>query len=144
MCSDEQLLRQTISELGENVGKSLREEAYSCNTIKIKLRWPDFTTLTRQLTLSSSTDQDKQIISVALALFDKVWKPGKAVRLIGVGVSGLVTNVHQLSLWDDAPKHKSIKENQLLEALDELRERYGEHAIRPASDLPVRKRDSTD
>ena len=134
---DEQQLRRTLCDLAEHVGKSLRKEGYSYTTIKIKLRWPDFTTITRQLTLSSPTDQDKQIIDVALLLFGKVWKPCKAVRLLGVGVSGLESHAHQLTLWDNAPKVTKNKENHLQEALDELRERFGQEAIRKASDLPI-------
>lgn len=100
----EQHLRQTLRNLSENVGEQLRKAGYSAVTIKVKLRWPDFTTVTRQLTLASPTDQDNHIAAAATILFEKAWKPGKPVRLIGVGVSGLGTPAHQLTIWDDLPK----------------------------------------
>jgi DNA polymerase-4 len=133
--SDEQHLLRTLRELSENVGKHLRKEGYSAATIKLKLRWPDFTTLTRQITLPTPTDQDNQITSAALALFMKVWEPGKAVRLIGVGVSGLGSPSPQLSLWGDAPKYTDEKDSKLQAVLDDLHQRFGQQSICHASDL---------
>ena len=97
---DEVYLRTTLKELSGGVSKRLKSANRSGVTIKLKIRWPDFKTITRQITLPFSTDQDIQIYSAALQLFQKEWKPGKAVRLIGVGVSGLRHPSHQLSLWD--------------------------------------------
>lgn len=102
--NNEQHLRQTLRHLSENVGEQLRKDGYSATTIKIKLRWPDFTTITRQLSLPAPTNQDNQIAKTANMLFEKVWKPGKPVRLIGVGVTKLGSPAHQLTLWDDNPK----------------------------------------
>jgi nucleotidyltransferase/DNA polymerase involved in DNA repair len=53
------------------------------------------------MTLSQPNDQDSEIILVAMQLFEKVWKPGRAVRLIGIGVSGLRPPIHQLSFWGE-------------------------------------------
>ena len=135
--SDEQHLRQTLRELSENVGKQLRKEGYSALTIWLKLRWPNFTTLTRQVTLPSPTNQDIQIISASLLLFEKVWKSGNPVRLLGVGVSGLCSPVRQLSLWDDLTEKSGHKSRQLQDALDEVRQRFGRRAIRRGSDFDV-------
>lgn len=99
--SDEQQLRRTIQSLAYEVGHRLRARGYSGATIKLKLRWPDFSTITRQLTLSGPSDQDQQIAAAALALFERAWRRGKPVRLIGVGISGLNQNARQLSLFDD-------------------------------------------
>lgn len=99
--SDGEQLRRTLRELAESIGKNLRQEGYLGSTIKLKVRWPDFTTVTRQMTLRAPTDQDDLIAGAALALFEKLWTPGKAVRLIGVGVGGLGSHPRQLSLWDE-------------------------------------------
>lgn len=107
--SDGRQLRLTLHELAVNIGKSLRRDGYTGATVKLKLRWPDFTTLTRQTTLSLPTDKDDLIANAALMLFEKVWSPGKAVRLIGVGVSGLGAPTHQLSLWEDSPKEPALE-----------------------------------
>ena len=107
------------------VSKQLRRNNLAGRTIKLKLRWPDFTTLTRQTTLDSPTDQEQEIERVALELIRSVRKPNQAVRLIGVGVTGLGQPVRQLGLWDMG----SEKERKLQEAVDELRQKFGKDII---------------
>ena len=98
---DETTLRTTVFELSEMVGRRLRASSLSATTVKLKIRWPDFTTLTRQMTLTHPTDQDSEISTIALQLLGKIWKSSQPVRLIGVGVSGLKPPHNQLSLWND-------------------------------------------
>jgi DNA polymerase-4 len=98
---EEAYLRTTLKELSEGVSERLKSASRAGVTIKLKIRWPDFTTITRQITLPVPTDQELQIYNAALQLFEKVWRPGKAVRLIGVGVSGLKQPIQQLSLWEN-------------------------------------------
>lgn len=97
--ADAQKLRRCIYEMSETVANHLQKAGYACSTVKLKLRWPDFTTLTRQVTLSVPSDQTPRIYHAALALFEKTWQPGKHVRLLGVGVSKLVPPTQQLDLW---------------------------------------------
>jgi DNA polymerase-4 len=123
---DDRLLANTLRELSAEVGRRLRRAGIAGSTVRIKLRWPDFTTLTRQVTLSQPTDQDEEIYRLALNLLGKVRAKGKAVRLIGVGVSGLRPPLRQLGLWDA----DSEKSRRLQEALDTVRTRFGEKAIR--------------
>lgn len=122
---DDAVLQKTLREMSAEVGKQLRRNNLAGKTIKLKLRWPDFTTLTRQTTLSSPTDQDDEIERVALELLKAVRKPNQAVRLIGVGVTGLGEPIRQLGLWEMG----SEKQRKLQEAVDELREKYGEDII---------------
>lgn len=122
---DISILRKTISKLAERVGQRLRRSGYHCTTIKLKIRWQDFTTLTRQITLNKSTNQDTIIITCACQLFENVWQKGKKVRLLGVGVSGLNFSPLQLSLWDVS----SDQDKHLQEAIDQLRSRYGNQII---------------
>jgi DNA polymerase-4 len=135
--ADRERLKRTLQHQAEQVGFRLRRNRLCGNTVRLKLRWPDFTTLTRQLTLDSATDQDGVIIQAAFELFDRVWEPGKAVRLLGVGVSGLTPCAHQLSLWDTGNE----KERRLLSALDELRERFGEQAVQRGTALKKSRRE---
>jgi DNA polymerase IV len=123
---DDKVLEKTLREHSAQVGRKLRETNLAGFTIKLKIRWPDFTTLTRQVTLEHSTDQDAEIEKSALGLMKAVRKPGQAVRLIGVGVSGLGPPIRQLALWDTS----SEKSRRLQEAVDELREKYGDKVIR--------------
>jgi DNA polymerase-4 len=124
--SDDKVLADTLRELSAEVGHRLRKGEMAGTTVKIKLRWPDFTTLTRQLTLPQPTDQDEQIYATALSLLGKVRPKGKAVRLIGVGVSGLGAPLRQLELWGQ----QGERSRKLQQTLDELRARFGEKAIR--------------
>jgi DNA polymerase-4 len=123
--ADQKRLEDTLQEMSAQVAYRLRKEGLNGSTVRIKLRWPDFSTHTRQLTLQQPTDQDGIIYHVARQLFHSLWQPGLAVRLLGVGVSGLATQVYQMSLFDGANE----KERRLLAALDSLRQRYGEEAV---------------
>ena len=114
-----------IKNLSEKVGQRLRRKKLSGRTIRLKIRWPNFDTITRQLTLNQPTNHDSVIFSSAKSLFEKIWTEGDGVRLIGVGVSKLESDIHQLSLLD----RDFEKEKMLLEAMDDLQERFGEGVI---------------
>jgi DNA polymerase-4 len=123
---DDQSLEKTLLEMSDEVGSRLRKNNLAGTTVKLKIRWPDFTTLTRQVTLSGTTNQGSEIAETALGLLRKVRKPGQAVRLIGVGVSGLGEPMRQLELWG----MDSEKERKLQAVVDELREKFGDNAIK--------------
>jgi DNA polymerase-4 len=123
---DDAVLQKTLREMSAEVGRQLRRNNLAGKTIKLKLRWPDFTTLTRQTTLTNPTDQDDEIERVALELLKAVRKPFQAVRLIGVGVTGLGQPIRQLGLWDA----DSEKERRLQDVVDELQEKYGRNVIK--------------
>ncbi len=59
--ADGAALRRTLSDLAESVGARLRQAGLAGNTIRLKLRWPDFQTITRQTRLEQPTDQDGEI-----------------------------------------------------------------------------------
>jgi DNA polymerase IV len=123
---DDTSIEKTLLDLSAEVGRRLRRKELAGTTVKLKIRWPDFTTLTRQVTLPSTTNQDNEIAETALTLLRKIRKPGQAVRLIGVGVSGLGMPMRQLELWEPGAE----KERKLQTTLDELREKYGDNAIK--------------
>ena len=122
---DDKLLQKTLREMSAEVAKQLRKNNLAGKTIKLKIRWPDFTTLTRQTTLNNPTDQEEEIAEAVLDLLKTVRKPNQAVRLIGVGVSGLGAPIRQLGLWD-VDNEKSRK---LQEAVDTLQEKFGKDVI---------------
>jgi DNA polymerase-4 len=122
---DDQVLQKTVKEMSAEVGAQLRRNNLAGKTIKLKLRWPDFTTLTRQTTFDHPTDQEDDIAKAALDLLKSVRKPNQAVRLIGVGVSGLSQPFRQLGLWDT----NNEKAQKLQQAVDELREKFGKKII---------------
>ena len=123
---DDKSIEKTLTDLSAQVGRRLRKNELAGSTVKLKIRWPDFTTLTRQVTLPSTTNQDNEIATTALGLLKKIRKPGQAVRLIGVGVSGLGEPMRQLELWEAG----SEKERKLQDVVDKLKEKYGEDAIK--------------
>jgi DNA polymerase-4 len=126
---DDKVLEQTLREQSAEVARQLRKNELAGSTVKLKIRWPDFTTLTRQTTLQYRTDREEEIEKAALDLLRSVRKPQQAVRLIGVGVTGLGPPIRQLSLWDN----QSEKERKLQETVDELQEKYGRNVIKRGS-----------
>ena len=123
---DQKTLEKTLREQSRDVARQLRKNDLAGKTVKIKIRWPDFTTLTRQVTLPTSTDNEDEIYRAAVKLMNTVRKPNQAVRLLGVGVSGIGAPVRQLSLWDAG----SEKSRKLQEVVDELQAKYGKGVIR--------------
>ncbi len=73
---DDTSLEQTVREQAAEVARQLRKNNLAGTTIKLKLRWPDFTTLTRQITLSQPTDQGEELSKMALDLMRAVRKSG--------------------------------------------------------------------
>ena len=118
-------VEKSLNKLADKVSNRLKKKNLRGKTIQIKLRWSDFTTLTRQNTLSKPTNDSQIIQQTAKKLLDQVWEEGQMARLIGVGVSNLDTEAQQLGLWDTEVK----KDLQLEEALTELRGKYGENVI---------------
>ena len=128
--SDLATLEKTLREQANDVSKTLQRKQMIDNTVKLKLRWSDFTTLSRQSHLSIATNDSEQIVNASLALLRKVWN-GQAVRLIGVGVSGLGEDVRQLGLWDTPDP----RQERLYEAMQKVQQKFGKGAIKRASEM---------
>ncbi len=129
--SDKIELRRNLLAMSEELGSRLRKETSAGSTVRIKIRWPDFKTITRQVKLSQPTNQDQEIFKNALELLEADWKEGQKVRLLGVSVADLGDEVRQLSLFDQSWE----QDERLLEAIDRIREKYGRRALRRASTL---------
>lgn len=131
---DPKELQSTLLRLSEQVGARLRQLGWQARTISLKLRYEDFTTITRQVTLDEPTDIDAEIYELARVLWEKAWQRSRPVRLLGVGVHNLVRGGRQLSLFgetsDELQREKLRRLNQ---AVDRIRGRYGGHALERAS-----------
>ena len=150
-CRDPERLRSTLRDLADDVGRRLRESGRYATIGRLKLRWSDFRTITRQRPFKLPCFDDMALREMALALFDdeQVRQP---VRLIGFGVSGLVTErAEQPDLFDFAADTPSRRERQerLSLTVDHLRETLGEASIRradtvanPAEDGGLRAKDA--
>ncbi len=126
--ADRERLRRTLLELSEGVGARLRAEGLEARTIAVKLRYGDFSTLSRQVTLPASTHLDESIYEAAWSLFLQAWTR-RAVRLLGVAARGLGPAVHQLGLFEP----RGDRRERLIETVDEIRRKYGNDALKRAS-----------
>ena len=128
---DEAELLRVLHDLAMGVGRELRRSGLCASTVRIKLRWSDFTTPTRQMTLTQPSDEGDQIYAMARQLFARLWQPGQKVRLVGVGVSGLTDQPRQMGLFD-APDERTEK---LTATVSAMRARFGDNAIVRGSDM---------
>jgi DNA polymerase-4 len=128
--SDGEHLRGTLREQSERVAASLKAAGLTGACVKLKLRWSDFTTLTRQTTLAGGTDDPALIFSTVEQLLGREWS-GRPVRLIGVGVSALSNEVRQMGLFD-APDERA---DRLFATMQKLRRRFEDAAVRKASEM---------
>ena len=134
----EDTLIETIDKLSSRISKRLKKKHVQGTTIKIKLRWSDFSTITRQMTVAQPTNDVETISSHASALLKKEWEIGEPIRLIGVGVSNLAPE--QLSLWDQAEKvEKDETAEKLDSAIRALRDKFGDEVVKWGDDLPKSK-----
>ncbi len=124
---DSEKIKLYIARLSEEVGEVLRKKGLRARTVKIKVRFSDFTTITRQLSFDIPTSSTEMIRSLARKLFEEKVAGNKKVRLIGVGVSNLTGKKEgQLYLFPKA-EEKLEKIDYLL---DMIRERFGKNSIR--------------
>jgi DNA polymerase-4 len=126
------VLRRTLMDLCDQVAASLRRQGLHARTVKLKLRWPPFETITRQVTLPAPTDLEADIFAASFGLFQAAWGRGRPVRLIGVGVSGLQAGARQLGLFEAT---HDARHEKLAEAMDKIRSKYGWDAVRRASQI---------
>lgn len=127
---DRNVLRRELLRLSERTATSLRSRGIRGRTVSIKVRFSDFTTITRSRTLPVATDVTQEVYRTACRLLAEQVPPG-AVRLIGVRVEQLAdaaTGGEQLAL--DAPE-RGWRDADL--AADQARSRFGTAAVRPAS-----------
>ena len=84
-------IRLVVERLSTSVAASLSRKDISGRTVTLKVRLSDFTTFTRQTTLPRPTHDDETILATAWMLMEREMTPGRAFRLLGVGVSGFAT-----------------------------------------------------
>jgi DNA polymerase-4 len=135
--ADPQKLEGTLDRLSEMVAERMRAAHLFGRTVHLKLRYQDFTTLTRAKTLAERSAVDRVIGDAARAMFRRAWKAGERVRLLGVGVSGLEREAGQANLFDDGRWSKALN------AVDDLRRRFGPDTVSLARGLKSKFRERT-
>jgi DNA polymerase-4 len=131
--ADHRRLRSEVVRLADKACARLRARELSARCVTVKIRRADFTTYTRQRRFEPPTQETRVITAIATALLD-AWletQPRAALRLLGVGVSELAGQV-QPDLFSPA---ESVRNQQLDQAVDGIRERFGKLAVAPASSL---------
>jgi DNA polymerase IV len=123
---DPEKLKSTLMRLSEMVARRLREGGYFARTIQLKLRYKDFTTITRAHSLEQPTHIDHEIFEQVRRLFLRNWKEGAAVRLLGVQTSNFESGPAQLDLLEPA---RDERWQRALAAADHLRDKFGESSI---------------
>jgi DNA polymerase-4 len=91
-------LRHQLWRLSRGVARHLKSQGLAAGTVAIKLRYSNFETLTRQMSLSVPTDDEKEIYRAALVLLRRAWQRGRPVRLLGVAGRELAPPTGQLPL----------------------------------------------
>jgi len=136
--TDEETLKQTLRDQVRTVCQQLRKEGVCGTAVKLKIRWPDFVTVTRQLSVANATAEEAVLWPLALRLFEQVWPAGQPVRLLGFGISGLEVPA-QMSLWDTGPAEEAAKELRVQKALAAVTARLGPDVVRRVSQIPPPK-----
>jgi DNA polymerase-4 len=125
-------LESTLMRLSEMVGRRLREHGLHARTLQLKLRYQDFTTITRAHSLPSPTQLDTEIFEQVRTLLRKNWRKGTKVRLLGVQASSFETQPSQGDLIDGDRRQKW---ERALSAADRLRDKFGESSVSLASGM---------
>jgi len=133
---DAKVVEAALLDLADKVGTRLRCAGFYATTAQIKVRWTDFSTITRQRRLDPPCCDDITLRETALELFRKE-SPHSAVRLIGFGVSGLrrTADAPQLDLFQSSEKQTSTRREALSRAVDRIREKFGRKSVRRGSSL---------
>lgn len=133
-------LERRLQRLAVSVAGTLRSKGSRARTISVKVRERDFTTHQRSRTLPHAVESDAAIWKTARALFRELREHHReALRLVGVGVSGLegADSSEQLPLFTDGgpEKGEGKRDRTVSQVVDELRAKFGKDALMPGSTL---------
>lgn len=141
--ADKETAHRVLLSLAESVARRLRDSGQATGMVSTEIKYNTFRKVSHQTTLLSPTSQTDTIYRTACSLFDEIWD-GTPVRLLGIRSSKLTSEREpvQMSLFDldppplpqaaryTSPKPPSSrKKEQLEQALDTIRKRYGADAV---------------
>lgn len=121
--TDVKMLRSKIIKMVEGLAFDLRKEEWLAGCVTIKIKYSNFDTNTKQITIPY-TSSDDLLMKTATELFDKLYERRMLIRLIGVRFSNLIRGNYQISLFDDPAKKIS-----LIQAMDKIRKKYGDDSV---------------
>jgi DNA polymerase-4 len=132
--ADTAFLHKELVRLTEKNAHDLRKEERLTGCVTVKVRYADFTTVSKQEVISY-TALDNVLLAKVKDLFGKLYKRGEKVRLLGVKFSHLVPMTLQMNLFD-----KEAEKLQLFKAVDGIKAQFGADAVKKASGISHRQR----
>lgn len=129
--SDIDFLQKELVRLTEETAYELREEGKLTGCVTIKLRYSDFNTVSRQEVIDY-TALDNILIAKVKDLFNKLYKKGEKIRLVGVRFSHLIPMTVQMNLFDDA-----LEKLELFKAVDDIKNQFGSDMVKKASTVKL-------
>ena len=125
--TDLDFLMSELVRLTEKISFELRQDKKLTGCVAVKIRYPDFETTSKQVTVPY-TCADDELIVVAKKLFHQLYKKGQPIRLLGVRLSELTQNAIQANIFDDVERKAD-----LYKAIDDVKNRFGKLKIKRAS-----------
>jgi nucleotidyltransferase/DNA polymerase involved in DNA repair len=136
--TDREHIEAAYKGLIDKVASRLRKAGFFATTVHLKIRWNDFSTITRQTRLSIPACDDVTLREIGMELLNEHLRH-RPVRLIGFGTSGLTetadAGTFQLNLFESPDTEQHDKRNRLSHTADSIKEKYGKKSIRRGSDL---------
>jgi DNA polymerase-4 len=126
------MLRNLLSAMAENLAYQLRKGNKLCACVTVKIRYSDFNTYSQQSKIPY-TSADHVLIKRTLELFDKLYQRRQLIRLVGVRFSDLIGGGLQINLFEDTEEMV-----HLYEAMDKIRNRFGDHAVKRANGMDAK------
>ena len=126
--ADPEEVKRNILALSEQVAVRLRQDGYSGRTVCLILRYSDFFTFSRHLTVDYFLDSGYDIYQQALKILQRIDWQGKAIRLIGISVSSLTHYSRQLYMLEEFTRQQKIDR-----VMDKINGKYGEFKIKRAA-----------
>ncbi|GGB64377.1 DNA polymerase IV [Flavobacterium suaedae] len=132
--TDMVFLRAVLSGMVEKLAYQLRSEGWLTSNVTVKIRYSNFDTETRQVTLAY-TSADHTLTRVVLEAFEKLYQRRMSLRLVGVRFGRLVRGSYQINLFEDTQEMMS-----LYQAMDKIKNRFGANAVMRCSGAFVKPR----
>jgi len=132
--TDMVFLRSVLCAMVEKLAYQLRSEGWLTSNITVKIRYSNFDTETRQVTLAY-TSADHTLTGAVLEAFGKLYQRRMSLRLVGVRFSKLVRGSYQINLFEDTQEMMS-----LYQAMDRIKNRFGANAVMRCSGAPLKSK----
>ncbi|WP_460569343.1 DNA polymerase IV [Flaviaesturariibacter terrae] len=125
--NDPEFLHRQLVQLTEETAYDLRKEERLTGCVTVKIRYSDFTTVSRQEVVDY-TAFDPVLLTRVKNNFEKLWKKGEKIRLLGVRFSHLIPVTVQMNLFDD-----SLEQLELFRAVDAIKNKFGSALVQKAA-----------